>query len=229
MRARCTALWAIHLRRALRVRVLLAAGLDVARARARIAHPVGVGVRRDRAPQVRQVEQGRLGRRVRAVLVPGHDHAADLVVERVLAGLVAVVVRAVEAFDHHLRDRAPHPEPDRRADADDVGREHLLEDARPLVALALVGADAEPHRVVGDAHDLGLDVHRVPPVLDLAHQRFGVGHLRGVLQRAVQHHGLEARHVVSLRSSSRARRRPGRNRYTRAARRVTGCRRARAP
>ncbi len=113
-----------------------------------------------------------------AVLVPGDHDASHLVVQGVLAGGVPLVVGAVEPLDHHLGDAAAHAEPDRGADADDVGGLHLLEDLRPLIAVAFVGGHAERHVVIDDADDLGLDAHPVPPMLHVPHQRLGVRDLR---------------------------------------------------
>ena len=173
--------------------MVLAAGLDVRRPRPRVAHPVGVGVRGHRAAEVGEVEERGLGRRVGAVLVAGDHHATHLVVQRVLADLVALVVRAVQALDHHLGHAAADAEPDRRSDHDYVGGLDLVEDLGPLVAVALVGADAEGDAVVDDADDLAHDVHRVEPLDDLPDQGLGVRGRRRPLERAVEEHGAEVR------------------------------------
>jgi hypothetical protein len=58
---------------------------------------------------------------VGAVLVAGHHHARHLVVQRVLALLVALLVGAVEALDDQLAHARAVSEPDRHPDQQDVG------------------------------------------------------------------------------------------------------------
>src|SRR5215212_8589111 len=70
--------------RALRVRVVRPAGVEVRGARAGVADPVRVDVGRDDAAEMGHVEEDGLGAGMGAVLVAGHHDSRDLVVERVL-------------------------------------------------------------------------------------------------------------------------------------------------
>jgi hypothetical protein len=64
----------------------------------------------------------------------------------------------VQPFQHHLADAGRLPHPDRGGDHQDVGVHQLGADVRPLVAVALVGGDAELDAVVGDPDQVAVDV-----------------------------------------------------------------------
>ena len=61
------------------------AGIEVGRARPRLAEPAAVGLRRDRVAQVLERVEDVHGAVLGAVLVAGDDAAADAAVVRVLA------------------------------------------------------------------------------------------------------------------------------------------------
>ena len=177
-----------------RVRVLGPARVEEGRPGPGVADPVGVGIGRDRETEMGQVEHGGLRGSVGAVLVAGHHDAAHLVVHRVLADVVGHVVGPVEALDHHLGHAVAHAEPDRHAHDQDVGGEDLLEDLRPLVAVAEIGFHPEGNVVVDRANQLGLDVEVVQVPDHDVHQALGVRALRRLLQRAVEQDGVQRRH-----------------------------------
>jgi len=96
-----------------------------------------------------------------AVFVPRDHAAADPAVVGVLAPVVQLGRVAVEALDDPGAHRALLPEPDGRADEQDVGIHHALEQVGPPVGLepvlAHVGVDARRQVVVHGAHDLDGD------------------------------------------------------------------------
>ena len=156
-------------------------GIEVRRAGPGLADPARVGLGRDDVAEVLEGVQDVHGAVLHAVLVAGHQAAADPAVERVLAGVVQQVGVAVEPFDHLGADRRLLPEPDRRAQHQDVGALHLLEDGGPVVPLPAVlghvgphaGGDLVvdgPHHIDRDAlppHDLHRDVGQALRVRDL--------------------------------------------------------------
>ena len=89
-------------------------GVEVARARAGLADPAGVGLRRDRVAEVLQRVEDVHRAVLDAVLVAGDEAAADAAVVGVLAGVVEQVRVAVQALDHLRADRRLLAEPDRR-------------------------------------------------------------------------------------------------------------------
>ena len=115
------------------------------------------------------------------VLVPGDEAAADLPVVRVLAVLVEEARAGVEPLDHARADGRLLPEPDRRAEDEDVSGLDALVQLRPLVGrravLAHVRPDAGRELVVDGAygvdrdavalHDLHRDPHEPARVREL--------------------------------------------------------------
>src|SRR5436190_10435495 len=98
-----------------------------------------------------------------AVLIAGHQAAADAAVVGVLARIIQEVGVAVEALDDLRRDRGLLAEPDRHPEYEDVRGHHALEDLRPLVLLPSVLGHVGPHTdsdVVVDSAD-SLDLHAV--------------------------------------------------------------------
>ena len=154
IRARCSMFQVGEGRVAVGEVVLRAAGalVEVGGAGAGLADPAGVGLRRDRVAEVLERVEDVHRAVLDAVLVAGHQAAADAAVVGVLAGVVEQVRVAVEALDDLGRDRGLLAEPDRHPEDEDVGGHHPLEDRRPLVALPAVlghvGPDAGGDLVV---------------------------------------------------------------------------------
>ena len=143
-------------------------------------HPVGDGVRGDGEADVVEglVELG--AHVVRAVLVADHGHGRDLAGGEHPPFLVGLGQLGVEPLESALGDARRLTHPDRRRDHEDVGREDLLADERPLVTVAHVDLDPWADVVVGEPDDRPDD-----PVLgkcvedltseDLAARGFGRG------------------------------------------------------
>jgi hypothetical protein len=92
-----------------------------------------------------------------AVLV-AHDHDdGHPPVRDQPSRLVGLGQEGVHPFEHPLADAGRLPEPDRRPKHQDVGREDLLPEARPLVAVAQVRLNARRDVVVGDPADGPVD------------------------------------------------------------------------
>ena len=96
-----------------------------------------------------------------AVLVAGDQATADAAVVGVLTGLVEQVRAGVQPLDHLFGHRAVVTEPDRAREHQDVCRQHLLIDPRPVVGgpavLGHVRPDAGGDVVVDGAQHLDRD------------------------------------------------------------------------
>jgi hypothetical protein len=124
-----------------------------------------------------------------AVLVAGQQAAGHPPVVGVLAGLVEQAGAGVQPLDHPLGDRAVVAQPNRAAEHQDVGRQHLPVDRRPGVAGPAVLGHVRPHAggdVVVDGPQLGdgdpVAFHDRAAEVD---QRLGVAALGGALEGAV--------------------------------------------
>jgi hypothetical protein len=121
------------------------AGIEVGRARARLADPAGVGLRRDGVSEVLEAVQDVHRAVLDAVLVSGDQAAADPAGKGVLACVVEEVGAAVQPFDHSLGDGAVVAEPYRAGDHKDVGGQHLLVEPWPGVGSGTVLGHVRPH------------------------------------------------------------------------------------
>ena len=175
------------------------AGVEIGRPRAGLADPAGVGLRRDGVAEVLQRVEDVHGAVLDAVLVAGDQAAADAAVVGVLAGVVEQVGVAVEPLDHLRAHRRLLAEPDRRAQHEDVGGHHPLEDRRPVVArpavLGHVGPDAGGDLVVDGADCSTLTPLRSHDRDRAVGQALGVRTLRRALERAVDVDGAQVGEV----------------------------------
>src|SRR4051794_2824076 len=135
--------------------------VEVARPRPGLADPAGVGLRRDRVPEVLERVEDVHRAVLDAVLVTGDQAAGGAAVVGVLAVLVEEVRVAVEPLDRLGADRGLLAQPDRRAEHEDVGGHDLLVDRGPVVALPAVLGHVGPHPggdvVVDRPHDVDVD------------------------------------------------------------------------
>src|SRR5687768_9414580 len=83
-------------------------------------------------------------------------------------------MQLVQSLDRALHHRRLNSPPDRCREYYDVGVEHLLENSRPLVALAHVAPGTGLDVVIGEANDLAGDVVRAETFDDHLAQRCGV-------------------------------------------------------
>ncbi len=180
--------------------VATAAGVvEVRGARAGLADPAGVGLRRDRVPEVLQRVEDVHRAVLDAVLVPGDQAPADPPVVGVLARLVELAGVPVEALDHARAHRRLLPQPDGGEEHEDVGGHHLLEDLGPVVLRPPVLLHVRPHAggdVLVDGPDQ-VDGHAVAPHdlhRDLP-QALRVGHLGGALEGAADEEGAQVAEV----------------------------------
>jgi hypothetical protein len=146
-----------------------------------LADPPGVGLRRNRVPQVLQAVEDIHRAVLDTVLVAGDQAAGDPAVVGVLAGLVEQVRAAVQPFDHPLGDRAVVAQPDRPRHHQDVRSQHLRIQARPGIRGRAVLGHVRPdpggdvmvysadrlHRDALFAHDAGADVDEALRVAEL--------------------------------------------------------------
>ena len=143
-----------------------------------------------------EVEEGVGGDIVGPVLVAGDDDARHLAVERVLPGFrVALHVGPVEPLDDHLGDRTADPEPDGRADDQDVACLDVPEDSGPFVPFAHIGLSPEEDVVVHHADGLGLHPEIPEQSCRLVDQRLRIGYPGGFFQGAVEKQRLECHGV----------------------------------
>jgi len=129
---------------------------------------------------------------VGSVLVPGHDDAGDPVVRHRPSLVIRLRQHRVHPLEGALRDAGRLAEPRRARHDQDLGREDLVADRRPLVALSLVRLDAGRDRVVDDANRLALDALAAKRIGDDPRQRLSVRGLRRPLQGAVEDDGVDA-------------------------------------
>ena len=136
-----------------------------------------------------------LGAVLDAVLVPGDETSGYAPVIEVLPCVVQQVRSAVQTLMDLLHDRAVVAEPDRAGEDEDVGREHRVEDLRPIVSGRAVFAHIRPHAscdvVVDGADDVDVQAvltHDVGAGIDEA---LGVADLGRHLQGAVDEQGPE--------------------------------------
>ena len=147
--------------------------VEVRRPRAGLADPAGVGLRRDRVPEVLQAVEDVHRAVLDAVLVAGDQAPGHAAVVRVLAGRsLSWRRRRVQALDAALHHRAVVAQPDRAGEHEDVRREDALLDLRPLVAcpavLGHVGPDAGRDVVVDEPEALGRDAVALHDARELA-------------------------------------------------------------
>ncbi len=102
--------------------------IEVRRTRTGFADPTRIGLGRDHVAEVLQRIEDVHRAVLHAVLVAGDETATDSPVVRVLTGVVQEVRVPVQPLDDLRADRRLLPQPDRRAQHEDVGRDHLLED-----------------------------------------------------------------------------------------------------
>jgi hypothetical protein len=172
------------------------AGVEIGGAGAGLADPAGVGLGRDGVAEVLEAVQDVHGAVLDPVLVAGEQTAGHPGVEGVLTGVVQQARAGVEPLDDPLHHRAVVTQPDRPAQHQDVGGQHLRVDGRPLVGRPAVLGHVRPHAggdVVVDRPQLGhghpMALHDRPALVD---QPLGVAGLGGALQGAVDVQGIEA-------------------------------------
>ena len=174
-------------------------GIEVARTRADLADPTGVGGWRDAVADVLQAVEDRHCGMLDAVLVAGDQCARRLSVEDVLALVVEQPAHRVEAFDELAGDRGVVSEPDRAADDENV---RGLNERPHVVGPGVVVPSVFPHVGVHAGGDLVVDetdvVHRHslgPHQRDaLVHQPLGVAFVGASFEGAVD----EDRFQVSI-------------------------------
>ncbi|AGW42626.1 hypothetical protein O159_27320 [Leifsonia xyli subsp. cynodontis DSM 46306] len=89
---------------------------------------------------------------MRAVLVPHHPGDRDLALDQRPAAVAGLGEFGVQPLESPLRDGGEVPHPRRTDEHDDVGRNDLLTEVRPLVAIALIEFDSGPDVVVHHPH-----------------------------------------------------------------------------
>ena len=124
----------------------------------RFAHPVGDGVGRKREPHIieRLVQFGR--DMVRPVLVADGGDRGDATIGRHPAPIVGFAQERVHPLQRALAHARRLPQPDRGAEDQHVGCEHLLADHRPFVAVSLARGHAWPDVIIGKRQDLAVDI-----------------------------------------------------------------------
>ena len=163
--------------------------VEVGRSGAGFADPTGIGLGRDDVADVLQAVEDVHGAVLDAVLVAGDQAPADPAVVPPLAVVVEVAGGGVQPLDAPLGDRAVVAEPDGPGDHEDVRGPDPRLDGRPFVdlppVLGHVGPHPGGHVVVDQADDLGGDSVLLHDLRRRIDQRLGVGHLRRLLERAV--------------------------------------------
>ena len=137
------------------------AGIQIARARARLADPAGVGLRRDDISDVLDAIEHVHRTVFDPVLVAGDQAAADLAVVGVLAGRIKIARGGIEPLDNLGADRGFLAKPDRRTQDQDFRGLDLFIDGRPVVlvpaVLGHIGIDAVGDVVIHGPHFINRD------------------------------------------------------------------------
>ena len=107
------------------------------------------------------------------------------------AGVVRLREHRVHALEHALDDAGRLAEPGRRGEHEDLGREQLLADGRPLVAFALVRGDPRQQVEIDRADHLAGGAALLEGVAENLRQRLGVRGRRRALERAIQDEGVD--------------------------------------
>ncbi len=127
------------------------------------------------------------------VLIARDDRACGLVVENILAFVVHLARMRVKTLDDLAALRRNLPEPDRRADNEEICIQNSFADARPCVGLeAMLGhvrIDARRNVVIDHAKGLHGHPGTSHDFPNHIHQRVGVAFLRAWRKRAIQEYG----------------------------------------
>lgn len=103
-----------------------------------LADPISYPAGRDREANLKQRLKQLGGGVMGAVLVADNDCKRDLAVGRHASFGIGFVEEGVHALENALGNALRLPEPDRRADHQDVGRQDAVAKHRPCIAIAFV-------------------------------------------------------------------------------------------
>src|ERR1700685_3366699 len=138
-----------------------------------LADPIGHAAGRDRKAhfqeRLKQCSSGLMG----AVLVADNNRQRHLAIRRHATFGIGLVEEGVHALQDALGDTRRLPEPDWRADHQDVGVQHALAQHRPRIVFAFVRRDPRLDVVVDGADDLALGAMGFERVEQLLQQHVG--------------------------------------------------------